>query len=53
MQLRLSVGFARHLADRLDAADVDLAVIYEIRPSSALEVRPLLDDTHRPVAKLS
>ena len=44
VRLRLSVGFARHLADRLDAADVDLAVIYEIRPSSAVEVRPLLDE---------
>jgi len=44
VRLRLSVGFARHLADRLDAADVDLAVIYEIRPSSAVEVRPLLNE---------
>jgi LysR family transcriptional regulator, nitrogen assimilation regulatory protein len=44
VQLRLSVGYTRHLADWLDAADIDLAVIYEVRPSSAVEVRPLLDE---------
>ena len=45
VQLRLSIGYTRHLADWLDAADIDLAVIYEVRPSSAVEVRPLLDES--------
>ncbi|WP_028922154.1 LysR family transcriptional regulator [Pseudonocardia acaciae] len=41
---RLSIGYTRHLADWLDAADIDLAVIYEVRPSSAIETRVLLDE---------
>ena len=45
VQLRLSIGYTRHLADWLDAADIDLAVIYEVRPSSAVEVHPLLDES--------
>jgi LysR family transcriptional regulator, nitrogen assimilation regulatory protein len=45
VQLRLSIGYTRHLADWLDAADIDLAVIYEVRPSSAVDVRPLLDES--------
>jgi LysR family transcriptional regulator, nitrogen assimilation regulatory protein len=45
VQLRLSIGYTRHLAHWLDAADIDLAVIYEVRPSSAVEVRPLLDES--------
>ena len=45
VQLRLSIGYTRHLADWLDAADIDLAVIYEVRPSSAVEMRPLLDES--------
>ena len=44
VRLRLSIGYQRHLADWLDSADIDLAVIYELRPSSAVEVRPLLDE---------
>jgi DNA-binding transcriptional LysR family regulator len=41
----MSIGYTRHLADWLDAADIDLAVIYEVRPSSAVEVYPLLDES--------
>lgn len=44
VQLRLSVGYTRHVADWLDTADVDLGVIYEVRPSSAVDLRPLLDE---------
>jgi DNA-binding transcriptional LysR family regulator len=45
VQLRLSIGYTKHLADWLDAADIDMAVIYEVRPSSAVEVYPLLDES--------
>ena len=45
VQLRLSIGYTRHLTDWLDVADIDLAVIYEVRPSSAVEVRLLLDES--------
>jgi DNA-binding transcriptional LysR family regulator len=44
VRLRRSVGYARHVADWLDAADVDLAVLYDVQPSAAVEVRPLLDE---------
>jgi DNA-binding transcriptional LysR family regulator len=45
VRLRISVGYTRHLADWLDSADIDLAVIYEVRPSSAVQVYPLLEDS--------
>lgn len=44
VRLRLSVGYAGHLAEWLDAGDVDLAVLYDVQPSAAVEVRPLLDE---------
>ena len=44
VQLRLSIGYTRHLTDWLDAADIDLAVIFDVRPASAVEIRPLLEE---------
>ncbi|MEK6438276.1 LysR family transcriptional regulator [Pseudonocardia sp. T1-2H] len=44
VQLRLLVGYAGHVAEWLDAADVDLAVLYDVRPSASVDVRPLLDE---------
>ena len=44
VQLRLSIGYTRHLTDWLDAADIDFAVIFDVRPASAVEVRPLLEE---------
>jgi len=45
VHLRISTGYTRHLADWLDAADIDVAVLYEVDPSSAVEVRPLLQES--------
>jgi LysR family nitrogen assimilation transcriptional regulator len=44
VQLRLLIGYAGHLADWLDSADVDLAILYEVTPSTAVELHPLLDE---------
>jgi DNA-binding transcriptional LysR family regulator len=44
VQLRLSIGYAGHLAEWLDAAELDIAVLYAVKPSAAVEVRPLLDE---------
>ncbi|MFI7130961.1 LysR family transcriptional regulator [Nonomuraea sp. NPDC050153] len=44
VRLRLSVGYAGHLAQWIDSADVDLALLYDVRPSTAVDVRPLLDE---------
>jgi len=44
LMLRISSGYAGHLREWLEAGDVDLALLYGLKPSSTMEVRPLLDE---------
>jgi len=44
LMLRISSGYSGHLRDWLEAGDIDLALLYGLKPSSAIDVRPLLDE---------
>ncbi len=44
LMLRISSGYAGHLREWLEAGDVDLALLYGLKPSSTIVVRPLLDE---------
>lgn len=45
LAVRICVGFAGHLQPWLENGEVDVALLYEPKPSAALEVQPLLDET--------
>ena len=42
--LRITVGYAGHLQQWLENGEVDVALLYDPKPSSMLEVRALLDE---------
>jgi DNA-binding transcriptional LysR family regulator len=44
LMLRISSGYAGHLREWLEAGDVDIALLYGLKPSSTMEVRPLLEE---------
>lgn len=57
IRLRLTIGYAGHLIDWLDAGDVDAALIYGQKETPALHVKPLLEESlwavAAPAARLS
>lgn len=44
IRLRLTIGYAGHLQDWLEAGDVDAALLYGQKDSAALHVKPLLEE---------
>ena len=57
IRLRLTIGYAGHLQDWLEAGDVDAALLYGQKESPALHVKPLLEESlwavAAPAARLS
>lgn len=45
LTVRILVGYAGHLHQWLESGEVDVALLYDPKPSSLLEVQPLLDET--------
>ncbi|WP_250454549.1 LysR substrate-binding domain-containing protein [Caballeronia sp. ATUFL_M2_KS44] len=45
IRLRLTIGYAGHLQDWLQAGDVDAALLYGQKETSALHVKPLLEES--------
>lgn len=45
LNVRLTTGFAGHLQQWLESGEIDLALLYELKPSTLLDVQPLLDET--------
>ena len=45
LAVRLTMGFAGHLQQWLENGEIDVALLYEPRPSAVLDVQPLLDET--------
>ncbi len=44
IRLRLTIGYAGHLQQWLEQGEVDLAMLYNLRPSPVLEAEALLDE---------
>jgi len=44
LTVRISVGYAGHLQKWLENGEVDVALLYDPKPSSLLEVEPLLEE---------
>lgn len=44
LKARLTMGFAGHLQQWLENGEIDLALLYEPKPSALLDVQPLLDE---------
>lgn len=44
LKVRLTAGFAGHLQQWLENGEIDLALLYEPKPSALLDVQPLLDE---------
>ncbi len=44
LQISIAVGYAGHLQQWIESADIDVALLYDVRHSSTLEVQPLLDE---------
>lgn len=44
LTVRISTGYAGHLQQWLENGEVDVALLYDPKPSSLLEVQPLLDE---------
>ena len=44
LMISISVAYAGHLRKRLEDGDVDVALLYDFKPSNLLEVKPLLDE---------
>jgi len=44
IQLRISVGYAGHLQNWLESGEVDVALLYDPKPSPALQIQPLLEE---------
>lgn len=44
LTVRVSMGYAGHLQKWLEEGEVDVALLYDPKPSSLLEVTPLLDE---------
>lgn len=44
LKARLTTGFAGHLQQWLENGEIDLALLYEPKPSALLDVQPLLDE---------
>jgi LysR family nitrogen assimilation transcriptional regulator len=44
IQLRLTTGYAGHLQQWLEQGEVDVAMLYNLKPSPVLEVEPLMDE---------
>lgn len=57
IRLRLTIGYAGHLLDWLEAGDLDAALIYGQKETPALRVKPLLEESlwavAAPAARLS
>jgi DNA-binding transcriptional LysR family regulator len=45
LTVRISMGYAGYLQQWLESGEVDVALLYDPKPSSLLEVHPLLDET--------
>ncbi|SAK81563.1 LysR family transcriptional regulator [Caballeronia catudaia] len=45
IRLRLTIGYAGHLQDWLEAGDVDAALLYGQKETSALHVKPLIEES--------
>lgn len=44
VRLRLLVGYAGELSSWLDSAEIDMALLYAVRPTATVEVRRLVDE---------
>ena len=44
LMISISVAYAGHLRKRLEDGDVDVALLYDSKPSNLLELKPLLDE---------
>ena len=44
IRLRISMGLTSHLQQWLERGEIDVAIMYDTKPSSALDVEPLLED---------
>ena len=44
LMISISAAYAGHLRQRLEDGDVDVALLYDFKPSNLLEVKPLLDE---------
>ncbi|MEN3363900.1 MAG: LysR family transcriptional regulator, nitrogen assimilation regulatory protein [Burkholderiales bacterium] len=45
LTVRISIGYAGYLQQWLESGDVDVALLYDPKPSALLEVQPLLNET--------
>jgi DNA-binding transcriptional LysR family regulator len=43
--LRITAGYAGHLREWLEDADVDMALLYGLKPSATMQVTPLIDES--------
>lgn len=44
LTLSISVAYAAYLRQRLEAGEIDIALLYDPKPSTLLDVKPLLDE---------
>ena len=44
LNVRLTIGFAGHLQQWLESGEIDLALLYALKPSTLLDVQPLVDE---------
>ncbi|MEU7817839.1 LysR substrate-binding domain-containing protein [Pseudonocardia sp. NPDC049154] len=44
VQLRITTGYAGHLAGWIDSAEIDLGLLYDVRPAVAVDVHDLVEE---------
>jgi LysR family nitrogen assimilation transcriptional regulator len=44
VRLRVMVGYSGHIAGWLDSAEVDFAVLYEVKPGASVDTYPLIEE---------
>lgn len=44
VRLRITTGYAGHLAGWIDSAEIDLGLLYDVRPAAAVDVHDLVEE---------